>query len=223
MNNRDFVSRVSNQLRMINKDEYISDRFILRTGESIARKFITQKIQRRSIDRDSSLYRPVNCIEFEPVDKFTCKYVEFRSCEQLSKSVKKFSDLIYTRYGSSIKELYSIDGKFSFNESTLYQNRIDKERGGNDVPSRFYVLGDYIYVPERVDMLSALVLMPDQYELDAISSCEEGEANCESAWEKIFICPDSLLSDVIDYTIQNVSVTKQITPDERSNLNENEK
>ena len=78
MNNREFVSRVSNQLRMITKDEYISDRFVLRTGESIARKFIAQKIQRRSIDRDMSLYKSVNCIEFEPVNKVSCEYVEFR-------------------------------------------------------------------------------------------------------------------------------------------------
>ncbi len=179
MTNREFVSRISNQLRMITKDEYISDRFILRTGESIARKFMTQKIQRRSIDRDMSLYRPVNCIEFEPIDKVSCKYVEFRTCEELSRSTKKFSDLIYTRYGSSIKELYSIDGRHNFIESTLYQNRVDSERGGGALQSKFYILEDYIYIPERVDTLNALILMPDQYELDAISSCGE-EVNCES-------------------------------------------
>jgi len=59
MTNAEFTSRVSNQLRMITKDEYISDRLVLSVGKTIATKFITQKILKRSIDRDASLYREV--------------------------------------------------------------------------------------------------------------------------------------------------------------------
>lgn len=191
------------------------------TAVSIARKFITQKIQKRSIDRDTSLYREIKCIEFETIDSFSCNFVEFRSCDKLSKSVKKLSDLIFTRYGSSIKELYSIDRQFSFSESTLYQLRVNSERAGANLESsKFYLLDDYIYVPEEVKSLNGLVLMTDQYELDEICGCQE---NCESAWDKDFISPDSMLEDVITYTIQNLLQTKQIPKDEKPNLNSNDK
>ena len=220
MNNREFVSRVSNQLRMTSKDEYISDRFILSVGKTLATKFITQKLQRRSIDKDMSLYRLVECIEFEPVNTVKCKYIEFRLCKKLSKSKKKFSDLIYTRYGSTIKELFSIDGQNNFTESTLYQLRLDSQRDPNFNSDKFYILDDYIYIKDHIEVLSGLVLMLDQYDLEELCGCSEG---CESAWDKEFIAPDSLLEDIVNYTIQHILQTKQIVPDESADLNENKK
>ena len=222
MNKGELVSRISNQLRAISKDDYISSRFILRTAESIARKFITQKIQRRSIDRDSSMYREMRCIEFEKVDIFSCKHVEFKSCIKLSKSINKITDLIFTRYGSSVKELYSIDRQVSFTESTLYQLRIDSERHSY-MPSdtkKFYILDNHIYIPEDVKVLSGLILSTDHYDLEESFGCEK---ECKSAWDYEFICPDSMLEDVIGYTIQNISATKQIPEDEKPDLSNNTK
>jgi len=222
MNNGELVSRISNQLRMINEDDYISDRFVLSTAKTIARKFITQKIQRRSIDRDLSLYKEIRCIEFEPVDIYSCKYVEFKSCKKLSKSKIKITDLVFTRYGSSIKELYTIDRKTNFTESTLYQLRNDSERegGNNSESNKFYLLDNYIYVPDHVEALSGLILSLDHYDLDEACECTD---NCESAWQKQFVCPDSQIEDVISYTIQNLLQTKQIQPDEKPDLNSNSK
>lgn len=219
MTNREIVSRISNQLRMISKDEYISDRFVLSTARTIARKFITQKIQRRSIDRDMSLYTEIQCIKFEPVDSFKTKYIEFNNCSKLSKSVKKFSDLIYTRYGSTVKELYSIDRKSTvYTESTLYQLRINSERQGGIQNNKFYILDDYIYVSDEVELLSGLVLVLDLYDLEDACDCTE---SCESVWDKEFISPDSMTEDVIKYSVENILMTKQIPPDEKPDLSEN--
>jgi hypothetical protein len=224
MNNREFVSRVSSQLKMISKDDYQSDRYILSTGITIASKLITQKIQRKSLDRDVSLYKEIPCIEFEPVDIFKCKYHEFKSCNKLSKSKKSIKDigLLFTRYGSSIKELYSIERQSTvFTESTLYQLRLDSQReGGGSYINKFYIIDNYIYIPQKVQVLSGLVLALDHYELDNLFDCTE---DCKSAWEKEFICPDSILEDVIGYTIQQASISKQIPTDEAPNLNSNEK
>ena len=130
--------------------------------------------------------------------------------------------LVYTRYGSSIKELYSIDRQSTiFTESTLYQLRINSEREGNKVgKEKFYILDGYIYIPKEIRTLSGIVLAIDQYELDEVCGCSEG---CESAWDKEFICPDSMLEDVIGYTIQNILQTKQIPEDEKPDLNNNSK
>jgi hypothetical protein len=224
MNNGKLVSRIAQQLRMITKDDYINDRFVLNVAQTIATKFITQKTTRRSIDRDMSLYVEIKCIEFEPENVFKCNYVEFKSCVKLSKSKKNISELglIFTRYGSSIKELYSIDRNSStFSESTLYQLRMDSQREGSEnAQDKFYILGGHIYVPREIEALSGLVLAIDQFEVDCLCGCTE---DCESAWDKEFICPDSMLEDVISYSIQNILQTKQIQPDENPDLNENSK
>lgn len=222
MKNAEFVSRVSSQLKLLTKDDYHSDRLILSTGETIARKFITQKIARRSIDRDASLFKEIKCIEFVPENVFKCSHIEFRSCEALSKSKKSLKDigLIFTRYGSTIKQLHSIDrNSTTFTESTLYQLNIDSQRaGGEEFKNKFYIIDDHIYIPRKVKQLSALILATDQYELDELCDCEE---SCESAWEKDFICPDSMLDDVISYTLQHMAQSKQIPEDENPNLSNN--
>lgn len=217
MTKREFVSRVSNQVRMVSKDDYISDRLVLFTGMSIARKLITQKIQRRSIDRSMNLYTEITCLEFEPVDIFKCNYVEFKSCDKLSRSKKPIKDLIYTRYGSSLKELYSIDRKYNFKESTLYQLRNDSERQNSKASTdKFYLLEDHIYIPMDVCELNALAIHLDPYDLNQLSSCSD---KCKSAWEYDFVCPDSMLEDVLSYTIQNLLQSKSIQEDEAYNLN----
>ena len=60
----------------------------------------------------------------------------------------------------------------------------------------------------------------DQFEVDNFCDCTE---NCESAWDKEFIAPDSIIEDIIAYTIQNISQTKQIPEDSKPNLNSNDK
>lgn len=219
MTKAEVVSRISNQLRMLNVDDYISDRFVLSVAESHAIKFLTQASKRRSLDRNQFLYRELGCIEFEKVDIFSCKYVEFKSCKKLSRSKKPIDKLglIYTRYGSSIKEIHSIDRTSKvYTESTLYQLRLDKDRAPDRDPDVFYILDNYIYKPDHVKAVSALVMGMDQYELDQMCECKN---ECKSAWEYDFICPDSLLEDVIAYSVQNILQTKQIPENETSNLN----
>ena len=224
MTNREFVSRVANQLRMLSKDDYVSDRLILSTGISISKKLLTQQLNGRSLNRNSFVFKEITCIEFKDIDKFTCPYVEFKSCKHLSKSVKSIKDidLIYGRYGSSVKELYSIDNlSQSLTQSTLYQLRNDSKRQGYEQKAnKFYVLDGHIYVPARVRTLSALILGMDQYEMDKVSNCSEG---CKSAWEYDFIASDNVLDDVISYTVQQLSLTKQIPEDESANLSNSAK
>jgi len=130
--------------------------------------------------------------------------------------------LYIEKYGSSIKELYSIDRtSTALTESTLYQLRINSEReGAENAQDNFYILDNYIYVPKKVKSLSGLVLAIDQFELDNID-CECDD--CESAWDKRFIAPDGQIEDIIEYTTQKLLQTKGIPSDEKPNLNENEK
>jgi hypothetical protein len=220
----ELVSRISNQLRMLSKDAYISDRYILNVAMPIATKFITQKITRRSVDRDMSLYKDIGCIKFKKDNIAKCGYPEFKNCNKLSKSIKSLKDigLIFTRYGSTIKELHSIDRDSSvFTESTLYQYRLDSQRqGGETINDKFYILNDHIYIPSKIKVLSGLVLAMDQYELEKMSDCTE---NCDSFWDFDFPCPDSILADVIQYSVEQIMISKQIPKNESGNLNENEK
>lgn len=89
--NKEFASRVKNQLNMISKDMDVNARFILHTGQNIAESYISLRLRSRQLYRQDNLYSPLKCVEMEEVDTYLCDIVEFRSCNKLMKSKKKTS------------------------------------------------------------------------------------------------------------------------------------
>lgn len=221
MINSEFVSRIMSQLRLENKDSYISKRAILFTGWSIAEKFLSQKIKNKSLHRNQNMFKEIPCIEFQPIDTYSCNIVEFRSCDDLMVSVKELPKLIATRYGVSIQSLYSIDRMAEFKQISLQQYRLNKRRQPDYNEDVFMVIDNKIYLPNStVRSLTAYILALDGYDLNEMSDCTEG---CKSAWDYEFIATSDILEDVISATIQNFSVTLSIPEDEAPNLNQNMK
>lgn len=215
--NSEIVSRVKNQLKFLTKDDNINDRFILYTARNIATTYISQRLKDMSLYREYNLFEYIECVELEKVRPYYCNIFEFKSCEKLVKSKKKIPNLIYSRLGSSLKEVSSVDNKYTFKQSTLSQYRRNIKRKGFVKGENFYILDDYLYIPDvNVKKVNLLVLALDLYDLNQLSSCNE---DCMSAWDYKFVCPDKLLEQVIRDTVQQLTITKQIREDENPNLN----
>lgn len=221
ISNKEIVSRLKNQLKLINKDDEISDRFILKSLENVAAMLLSQKLSERSLFRDASLFKEISCVEFKKIDTYSCDIVDFKSCELLYKSEHKIPKLLYTRYGGSIKEIYSIDRKTVLKPSTLADSRRDSIRSGKITENKFFIIDDYIYIPNN-SLLRGVIygIFPDQYDAFKLSSCDD---SCESAWDKPFIITSNLLEATINQALQILYINKQIPEDEKANLNSNEK
>jgi hypothetical protein len=222
--NREIVSRVKNQLRLLSKDANLNDRFILFTAENIAETYLSKKARNRALYRYDNLYKDISCVELIDVNTYKCDIVEFRSCKKLKRSKKKLPELVYSRYGGSIKEVTAIDGGVDFKPSTVAQHRRDGKRqkvapGVN----YFYIKDGYLWIPDSdIEMVNIYILALDQYDLDNMSNCPgDDETNCMSAWEYDFVISSDMLEQVIRETIQQVSITIQIQEDENPNLDSN--
>lgn len=219
MNNSNLVSRIQSLLKGTSKDGRISRRLILKTAESKAKFLISQKLNDRSLYREQNLYQTISCIELIDQDIIRCPIIEFKSCRSLRRSKLKLPELIHSKYGSSLKEVTSIDGQYSFEPITPAQYRLNKKRTLKTKTDYFYVQDGYLYLPDsEVEMVDIIVLTTDLYELEQCSSCSENK--CKSAWDFEFICPDKLLEVVIQETIKELSLNKQIREDVNPNLNE---
>lgn len=221
MTNNQIVSRITNGLKTLNKDDRISRRYILNVAQNIATLLISQKLRDKSLFREDNLYITIDCFEMEKKDRFNCDIIEFRSCEKLMRSKEKLPCLIYSRYGSSIKEVTSIDYSTLFKPSTVSQFRRDKQREFQADSRKFYIRDGYLYLPDsEVEAVSLYLLTVDEYKARQVSGCSS-EDPCKSAWDFEFICPDKLLNPVIQETIKEVSFQKQIVEDTNPNLDEN--
>ncbi len=222
MTNNELVTRITNGYQLLNKDDRINRRYILQVARQTATFLISQKLRDKSLFREDNLFTTIDCFELEKLDRFNCDIIEFRSCKKLMKSVKPLPDLVYSRYGNSIKEVTAIDYGVEFRKSTVSQFRRDEKREIKADSKFFYVRDGYLYLPNsEIEAVSLYVLVVDTFRAAESSGCRKEP--CKSAWEYDFIIPDKLLTPLFDLVRQEVGLHKQIVEDTNPNLDENQK
>lgn len=218
MTNREAVSKIINTLKLNNKDEHISRRYVLKLLRDTASVLISQKLLDRTIFSENNLYTLIPCFEFDKIDVKKCPLIEFRMCETLMKSKKPLPKLVFSRLGASIKEIVSLDGnyKFIFVDKSQYQ-RNKKRKIQLKSDTYIYLDSDmYLYIPDQeifsVD-LTVLTIAPE--DVDECSACADNK--CKSKWEAEFICPQKNLDAVFSQTIQALGINRQIRDDSNPN------
>jgi len=220
MKNIELVSRIEQGLNALNKDSYIPRRYMLRVATSKAIFLMSQKFNEMSLFRESNLYRTFTCFELESIDRYSCDIVEFRTCNQVMKSKLKLPELVYSRYGSSLKEVSNIDFSKVFKPSTLFKYRKDKTRQEFLPENTFYIKDGYLYLPDtEVSRVAIYLYTPNTYEALKVASCEKDE--CLNPWEQDFVCSDKIEEAVIQEAIKEISMKIQVPTDENPNLDSN--
>jgi len=220
MNNKKLVSRVLNGLNSINKDARISKRYVLEVATGKAITFMSQKFRDKSLFRESNIYTTIDCFEMEYIDTYKCDIVAFKSCNTVMKSKKPLPELVYSKMGSSLKEVTNIDYSIDFRPTTTSKFRRDKRREGFGEEKFWYIRDNFLYLPEsEVKRVSLLLYTPNSYEAVKTSACNRKE--CLNPWDFEFNCSSKLLELVITETIKEVAFRLQIPVDENPNMDEN--
>jgi len=213
LKNSEFVDLVINQAKDNNIDSVPPRRYILRMGRASSINLIAQKLLERTLFREASLFTTLECIELERSDRVNCPLVDLRRCETLMKSKKPLPKPVFSRLGSSIKNIRSVDGGFEFSIGYDTQIRRDKKRKysyKSDVT--VYIGSDlHIYIPDEEIYHLSLDLITLETE-----KCGCGD-ECKSGWDYEFIVPDRFVKIVIDETVQKILLRKQTPEDQNPN------
>ena len=222
MKNSELVSRVVNGLNSLNKDSRIPKRYILRLATDKAIFLMAQKFRDRSLFRESNLYKTVDCFELKEIDKVSCDIIEFRTCNTVMRSVNKLPKLVNFKYGSSLKEVTSIDYGFEFKPTSISKFRRDKNRLEFGSDKFFYIKDDYLYLPEsKVKRVSLYLYTPNGYESEKVNACSNNK--CLNPWNMEFVVSDKIAETVIQETINEVSIRLRVPEDSNPNLDSNQK
>lgn len=222
MTNSEFTSRVLNGLNALSKDDRISRRYILHVGKQKAMFYISQKLNDRSLFREDNIYTTLDCFELDRIEVVKCDIIEFRKCRSIMKSKNKLPKLIYSRYGSTLKEVSTIDEEKEFKPTTPSQFRRNNSRVSSSDYIDYYIKDGYLYLLDtEIRMVNLYLLTVDLDQIDSISSCST--PGCKSLWDYDFVVPDKLEELIIAETIKEISMKKQLPADENPNLNSNEK
>lgn len=218
--NEQFVSDVIKSLNIDTKDTMPSKRYVLNVGKRVSIMFMAKAIRSRSLYRESSIFTNIDCFEMEEVDPNKCGIHFFKNCQELVKSKNKLPELLFTRYGSSIKTVTSIDSSKQFEEVTESKYIRNKRRQNefND-ENQFYIKDSYLYIPDYyIKSVSLQLITLDRKSAEEVD-CDK--QSCKSVWEHEFIAPDKFLDGILRTTIKEVSNQLQIPEDENPNLDSN--
>jgi hypothetical protein len=139
------------------------------------------------------------------------------------KSVKKIEGLLYSRYGSSIVSVTSLDGSERYEQTTPNEYSEKCNLPFADVTKYYYVKDGHLYLPNsKIQAVNLVLITTKEESLEGVSSCQDS-CDCKSVWDYEFKAPDRLLEVVRTETAQKISQTIQIPTDENPNLDSNQR
>ena len=215
MTYNEIVSRIQNTLNTISKDVFIPRRYILSVLKAKAEFMMAQKFNDKSLFRENSLFKWIECVEMKEVDTVKCETVELRSCDNAMISKKKLPKMIWSRYGPSILMVTNIsnDKKYTIVTPMDYIN-LKKSKSFNKFKGKYAIIypDNTISIPDStVEKINILLYTLDE-NFDECSECKKEE--CRDYWDTEFQVPDKLSESVIQDAIREISIRIQSPKDE---------
>jgi hypothetical protein len=206
--NREVVSEAMQRLNALNADELISKRAVLSTLRDMAAQVIRERSANRQLFQNDELYVTVQ-IALSPFN------------DKLVRSVKKIPARHDTTYGKIIR-IFDTQGEVEFVATTAHEMQYKlTRRYKNPFKIYYYVENDYVYVAspdiERVK-LSGIFKEPMKAKLLDINATTPA---CMFPLDDLFVCPQDILSVVIDMAVEKYTGKLQIraTQDENPDGN----
>lgn len=221
---REIVSRIENSLNSLTKDTFIPRRYTLSVFKSKAEFFMAQKLFDKTLFRETSLFKWVNCVQMVEEDMIKCGKLEFKRCKSLMKSKKKLPKVLWSKYGSSVILVTTIDGEKEYKliSQVDYMNLLKRPNSEKFIGKFAIIIDDYLYLPDsEIKMVNILIYTLDE-KADDLSDCKECD-DCESYWDKEVLISDKIREVVIQETLKEVSMRLQVPLDSNPNLDPNEK
>lgn len=216
---REIVSKTTNLLKLNNKDEDVSRRFIIKLFQDSATMLISQRLLDRTVLNELNLYTQIPCFEFKKEEVKNCKNIEFRRCKTLMKSVCPLPKLVFSRLGASVKEIVSLDGSYRFVFLDKGQYQRNKKRQYS-LKGEVYIYLDsdnHLYIPdEEIYTVDLTILTTKPEEIKNCKSCGE-EEDCSSVWDTELKIPDKLISVLFTEVLGLLGVSKNTIEDQNPN------
>lgn len=208
------ISRIKNDLKLLNKDDRRSSRYIFSVLVSIATTYIVRKLGERSLDNEENLYTWSEPIDMTEVSIVDTPLVEFRTCNVVMRSKKKLPDLLYSKYGGSIRAVTNLDKSMLIKKADLKQMLRNKDRRIKDRNPIYYIQDGYLWIAN-----SSIESVLTNY-----LSLYPTEDSCLSAQEQEFRVPQKIEDDIFKGVLNELmSSTMRVVEDTNPNMDNNQK
>ena len=217
------ISQVRNQLRMINADYKIPNKFIWSIIDKHSRWLINEDSNKLRLIRSNTIFQTWKCVDVLPAPTIDdCCGVKSRCTVQ--RTAVKAPALYEDTAGIIIKSIYSIDGSVEFKRITVqeYIRKLENANFKYDKSNYYYYNNGWFYFPNS----SIRKVMIKGYFIDDIAEyndCEDIEIDpCKTKMDETFNIPDYISGRLMDFVLKDLGITRQIPDDPQINKIENQ-
>ena len=218
---RELISQVKNQLRMVNADYKISNKFIWLIIDKHVRWLIKREGEKMRLVKNQFLFQTLKCVEVEeaPAIDDCCG---IRSRCTVHRTKYKLPKLYEDGYGVVIKSVYTLDGSQEFQPISIQQyiRKLENPNSKYDKALYYYYNNGWLYFPKsKIKM----VMVKGYFEEDIAkyNHCDNNDIDpCKTKLDEQLNLPDYLLGELLEHVVKDLIVTRQVQPDEAINKNE---
>lgn len=223
--NRQVVSDVINDLRALQFDDYISERYVLSKLKAQNALFLKRENEQLRLYDDNNVWFTIGCLVMEPVDAAQCGGVQVPQKVPYVRSKESIPDIYSSAIGPLIRELYSIDGSRFYQPTTPKEYRdISRRQYKDKNQGYFWFDGDRrLVIPDSDTRVVSFTFSPvEPWKAQMADSCEQ--ITCPEPMDDPFLCPSHLLATVKQETTKELmEFYKRVIPDEVPDLDNNTK
>jgi hypothetical protein len=211
MTNREIISRVRNTVKEHNVDSVLTYKHVYNILITNTSLLIKREADKKSIYMMSNIWQSA-CVEMIPVSSVTCTCIKFPFVCTIYRSKLKLPKFFETSSGFLAKSVTTLDNSIDITLTTPYQYEVKKKVKYNKEKYGFIEDG-YLYTPNAEYPWIKIV----GFFTEPPQSC--GETKVCSNLNAIFPCPDYLIQPVVDMTLRELGMFKQVQFDHVENKN----
>jgi hypothetical protein len=224
--NRDMVSRVRSQDKLISGDASITDRVILRELRSNSITFIKQQLDKRRGWETSTIFSNIPCVQLKEVPAAEC--CDYVSNITFARSLHRLPKIGDGTLGLAIQGVFSVDQGIRVKETTI-SRYINSLRLGFTKPELFYWIYDrYLFLSSPLVQLVNIWAFFEEDIPDYLLYPEDCPCNkmvkdpCINPLDLEFKCPGFLEKGVVDATLKLLLETYYRVPVDHTSDNKDD-
>ena len=197
----EIISTIRKQLKAINKDAFVTDRFLYSLVIKHANWLLRREDSKNKLLSFSSVFQTLDFVELEEVDKIEAGCVGLQSGCIIRKTKEKLPNLLQGYFGPIIRSVTSIDGSIQLEETTPSEYiRITNSKNYKYNKTKYYwFLNGYMYFP---DIPWDAVKIEGMFEDDISFYKCCPEESCVAMQDRTFSVPGYLHAEIESRVLQ---------------------
>lgn len=222
MTRNEVISRLRNSIKEVTSDSKFTNRYLWNVFWTNAQLLLQRESDRARLYNQTDIWQTI-CIKMDKVSPLLCDCLQLPMDCVVYRSRFKLPKIVEGTFGKMYRFISSVDLSNFIILVTPYQYSLKQTKYSKEKYA--FIHDGYLWAPNtKWSNLIISAIFTEEISEHFKCDCDEATTdNCGGLLYSISNIPDWLIQPVIQMSLQELGVPKQVPQDELSNFNSNEK